>query len=79
MRRKIQFKHRLADHKYYISNQVTSRATGAHWNPPGQSLAHLEITILDPVISKEDDYCRDRKKYFIRKFDTVNYGINREC
>ena len=73
-----QLKHRLADHRSYISNQVTSRATGAHWNLPGHSLAQLKITILEQVTSKEEDYIREREKYFIRKFDTFNQGINRE-
>ena len=33
------FKFRLADHGGYITNQVVSRATGAHFNQPGYSLA----------------------------------------
>ena len=73
-----QLKHRLADHKSYITNQVTSRALRAHWNLPGHSLAQLKITILEQVIYKEEDYCREREKYLIWKFDTVNHGINRE-
>ena len=36
-----QLKLRLADHRGYITNQVTSKATGAHWNLPGHSLADL--------------------------------------
>ena len=38
-----QLLHRVADHRGYVSNQVTSRATGAHWNLPGHSLAHLRV------------------------------------
>ena len=73
-----QLKHRVADHRGYISNQVTSRATGAHWNLPGHSLAHMKVTILEQSKSRDEDYLRERDKYFIRKFDTMNSGINRE-
>ena len=30
------FRFRIADHKGYITNQVTSKATVAHWNQPGR-------------------------------------------
>ena len=40
-------KFRIADHRSYITNQVTSRATGAHFNLPGHSLADMKFTILD--------------------------------
>ena len=72
-----QLKHRVAEHKGYISNQVTSRATGAHWNLPGHSLA-LKVTVLEQSKSRDEEYIREREKYFIRKFDTFNDGINRE-
>ena len=71
-----QLKHRVAEHKGYILNQVTSRATGAHWNLPGNSLANLNVTVLEPSRSRDEEYIREREKYFIRKFDTFNDGIN---
>ena len=73
-----QLKHRVAEHRGYIYNQVTSRATGAHWNLPGHSLAHLKITVLEQSRSRDEEYIREREKYFIRKFDTFNNGINQE-
>ena len=75
---KRKLKHRLAEHKGYIYNQVTNRATGAHWNLPGHSLAHLKVIILEQSKYKDEEYIREREKYFIRKFDTFNRGINRE-
>ena len=42
-----QLKFRMADHRGYIINQVTNKATGAHWNLPGHSLADLRVTILE--------------------------------
>ena len=72
-----QLKKRLSDHRGYISSQVESRATGAHFNLPGHSLADLSVTLLEQTKS-DPEYRREREKYFIRKFDTVNNGINKE-
>ena len=71
-------KDRLADHRGYISNQVTSKATGHHWNLPGHSLADLKVTVLEQCKSSAEDYRKEREKFFIRRFDTYNNGINRE-
>ena len=73
-----QLKFRLDEHRGYIINQVTSKATGAHWNLPGHSLADLKVTILEQTNTKDEDYRKEREKYFIRRFDTFNRGINRE-
>jgi hypothetical protein len=73
-----QLNHRLADHRGYIFNQVISRATGAHFNLPGHSLAQLQVTILEQTKYNDEEYRKEREKYFIRKFDTYNDGINLE-
>ena len=72
-----QLKNRLAEHRGYITNQVVSRSTGAHFNLPGHSLANLTVTILKQTRSSNAEYRKEREKYFIRKFDTFNNGINR--
>ena len=72
-----QLKLRLADHRVYITNQVTSKATGDHWNLPGHSLADLRVTILEQTKYKSEEYRKEREKHFIRKFNTFNNGINR--
>ena len=73
-----QLKNRIADHRGYISNQVTSKATGAHWNLPGHSLADLRVVVLEQTKIHTEEYRKEREKYFIRLFDTYNNGINRE-
>jgi hypothetical protein len=40
-------KARLGDHRGYIVNNVTSQATGAHFNSPGHSLSDLTVTIAE--------------------------------
>ena len=73
-----QLKYRIADHRGYITNQVSSKATGAHWNLPGHSLADLRVTVLEQTIIHTEEYRKEREKHFIRLFDTYNNGINRE-
>ena len=46
--------------------------------PARHSLAHLKVIILEQIRKSDEEYCREREKYFIRKFDTHNNGINRE-
>ena len=49
-----QLKKRLAEHRSYIINQVTSKSTGAHWNLSGHSLDHQKVLILEQVKSKDE-------------------------
>ena len=71
-------KHRLADHRGYIFNQVVSRTTGALFNLRGHSLADLSIIILEQTNSSDPEYRMGSEKYFIRKFNTFNEGLNKE-
>ena len=75
---KRSLRERLSDHRGYISNQVISQATGAHFNLPGHSLANLTITILEKVKNNDDEYRKQREKYFIRKFNTYYKELNRQ-
>ena len=72
------FRFRLADHRGYVTNRVTSQATGEHFNLPGHSLADLSITILEQTNRKSSEYRKERERYFIRKFDTYYHGINKQ-
>ena len=65
-------KHRLSDHRGYVINKVVSKATGAHYNLPGHSLADMRITILEQIKNNNIEYRKDREKYFIRLFNTYN-------
>ena len=71
-------KHRIADHRGYITNQVLARATGAHFNLPGHSLADMRYTVLEQVRYNNEAYRRERETYHINKFNTFYMGINRE-
>ena len=71
-------KFRLAQHRGYITNQVMDKSIGAHFNLPGHGLENLSITIIEQVKSQDEDYRRERERYFINKFNTYHRGLNRQ-
>ena len=40
----------LADHRRYVSQNDTSKATGAHFSSPGHTLSNMKITALEKKI-----------------------------
>ena len=73
-----QLKFRIGDHRGYITNQVTNKATEVHWNLTGQILAELWVTILEQTKNHSEEYRKELEKQFIRIFDTYNNGISGE-
>ena len=75
---KRMLKHRLADHRGYVSNGDTSTATGAHFTSPGHSLSDMKISILEQIKKSDDVYRKIREKYHIQKFNTFYEGLNKQ-
>ena len=75
---KRMLKYRLAEHRGYVTNGVTSQATGEHFNMPGHSLADLSVTIIEQTFRKNSEYRKEQESYFIRRFDTFYNGINKQ-
>jgi hypothetical protein len=75
---KRMLKFRLAEHRGYVLNQHTNQATGHHFNLPGHSLSDLEITAIEQVRKNDLIYRRQREEYHIRRFNTINQGINKK-
>ena len=75
---KRMLKYCLADHRGYVTNHVTSTATGTHFNQPGHSLSDLTITVLEHTPRKNTEYRKERESYFIRTFNTFYKGLNRQ-
>ena len=71
------FKFRLDNHRGYVNNSLDN-ATGFHFNQPGHSLADLSVTVLEQVRKSSNAYRKEREEYFIRKFNTVERGMNRK-
>ena len=55
-------KHGLADHHGYNINHFVSRATGAHFNLPGHSLADMSVSILEHTRNSAEEYRNEREK-----------------
>ena len=75
---KRQLKYRIADHKSYIKSENIEQATGEHFNLPGHSISNMKVTIVERVKKNDDQYRKEREKYFINKFNTFYRGINRQ-
>ena len=69
---------RLANHRDYIVNRHIDRATKAHFTSPGHNVSNITITILEQVKFKNEAYRKQREKYFIKKFNTLYEGMNRQ-
>ena len=75
---KRMLQHRVADHRGYVTNKMTDKPTGEHFNSPGHSLSDMEVTIIEQNRRKGTEYRKEREHYFIRKFDTFYRGLNRQ-
>ena len=75
---KRMLKSRVADHRGYVTNKVTSQATGEHFNLPGHSLADLRVSVVEQTSRKGSEYRKEREHYHIRKFNTFYKGINKQ-
>ena len=69
---------RIADHRGYVRQGDTNKATGAHFTLPGHSLSDMKFTVIEQVKKNNEMYRKLREKYFIQKFDTNNKGLNRK-
>ena len=75
-----QLKERFNDHKNYIKSIIPTQSTGEHFNSKGHGLHNVTITILEKVRRRKKDknYRLERDKFYIKKFDTYNNGLNRK-
>ena len=69
---------RLAEHRGYVKNGHIDQATGAHFNMPGHNVTNLKIPVIEQVKFNSDLYRKEREEFFIRKFNTLNEGMNRK-
>ena len=69
---------RVAYHRGYVSNMETDKATGAHFNMPGHSLADLRVSAIEHTKGRGSEYRKEREHYFIRRFDTFHRGLNKQ-
>ena len=58
------------EHRGYISNIFSNKATGHHFNLPGHSINNVTVTIIEKVKKNDTQYRKEREKFHIRKFNT---------
>ena len=71
-------KFRIADHRGYVLNKRTDKSTSEHFNLTGHSLADLSVTIIEQTKGRSSEYRKEREHYFIRRFDTLYRGLNKQ-
>ena len=69
---------RVAEHRGYVFNKETDKATGAHFTMPGQSLADLRVSAIEHTKGRGSEYRKEREHFFIRKFNTFHRGLNKQ-
>ena len=68
---------RFAEHRGYVRNKKLEKATGAHFNLPGHSMADMKITIIEKIMSDDPQMRKLRESHFIKQFGTRYKGMNK--
>ena len=61
---------RFSEHRGYVTNNHTSKATGHHFNQKGHSVSDMAVTILEKVHNRSEAHRKEREKMFIQKMNT---------
>ena len=61
-----------------MRNNKLEKATGAHFNLPGHSMADMKITIIEKVMSDDPQMRKLRESHFIKQFGTRYKGMNKK-
>ena len=69
---------RIAEHRGYVTQHMTDKSNGHHFNTPGHSLSDMKVTVIEKSKRRGTEYRKEREHYFIRKFDTFYNGLNRQ-
>ena len=72
-----QMKKRFDEHRRYVENNIISQATGYHFNQRGHSINNMKITIIEKVKQTNENYRKERERFFINKFNTFHKEINK--
>ena len=68
---------RITQHRGYVNNKETKKATGFHFNLPGHSITDMKVTILEKIRYTSEAYRKKREELLISKFDSFYNGMNR--
>ena len=69
---------RFQQHKGYVNNKKTDKATGAHFNLPGHSVSDMRISVVEKIYNPDNFFRKEREKFYINKFHSKLKGLNRK-
>ena len=59
---------RITQHRGYVTNKETKKATGLHFNLPGHSISDMEIQILEKIRYNSEAYRKNKEQLVISCF-----------
>ena len=71
---------RCKEHKSTITNrchQDTKTSVGQHFRAKGHSIQNFTMVPIEKIRSNDPFVRKVREKYYIKKFDLINDGLNR--
>ena len=75
-------KHRINEHRGYISQKKVNQPAGEHFNSPGHSIADLQVVGIERVFARRnediDKILEQREKWWINEYDSVTFGNNKD-
>ena len=69
---------RFSEHRGYVSRKIMNKATGEHFNLPGHKMADMEVSILEKIHNKDNQYRKARERMWIERFNTKYKGLNKK-
>ena len=75
---KRRFCDRFSEHRGYVSQKRLDQVCGEHFNKLGHSQADMLPIIIGQVNPRKDDSLRlKREEYWIRNYQSVEFGANK--
>ena len=73
------FRDRFTDHKGYVTRKESDKSVvGKHFNKPHHTYEHMLPMIIEHVQPSNDSFLRSRReKYWINKYQAIDYGVNK--
>ena len=72
------FRDRFTDHRGYVSRKELDKAVGEHFNKPRHNIEDMIPTVIEKVQPSNDNFLRSRReKYWINKYQAIDYGANK--
>ena len=73
-------RHRWTGHRAAVSPVVGNPQTsvGVHFSQPGHSVSDMEFLAIEKVVNTNPFILRAREQYWIRQYQSVAQGLNKE-